>query len=81
MQFLIQQCHAQAQSLAARECAGRSYTSVSDRYRNFCSSYATSGATSSAPSPEPAAGHGAASPPKTSLQGRAKKALTGLFGH
>lgn len=84
MQFLIQQCHAQAQSLAARECAGRSYTSVSDRYRNFCSSYATSGGTSSAASPETGAGRSTArppGPPKTSLQDRAKKALTGLLGH
>lgn len=87
MQFLIQQCSAQAQSLAARECAGRSYTSVSDRFRNFCSSYATSGGTPSAASPATGVGHGAArppgppGPPKASLQSRAKKALTHLFGH
>lgn len=35
--FLRTQCPEQSAALVKRECAGRSYTSVSDRYRSFCS--------------------------------------------
>ena len=40
LDFLRTQCPVQAAAITKRECAGRSYTSVSDRYRAFCSSVA-----------------------------------------
>jgi len=37
MDFLRAQCPEQVAAVVKRECAGRSYTSVSDKYRGFCS--------------------------------------------
>lgn len=37
--FLTTQCPAQATALAKAQCAGRSYTSISSKYRDFCSAY------------------------------------------
>jgi hypothetical protein len=82
-EFLAQQCPSQADALAKAQCTGRSYSSISDSYRSFCSSYvAASGAgnnsttanrnTNTAPSLTNAVTDAA----KDKL-----KSLTGLFGH
>jgi Protein of unknown function (DUF3617) len=69
LKFIASQCPAQATALAAAQCAGRSYTSISDQYRDFCSSYAST-------EPE----DGAASKAK-GLLNKSKKALGGLFNN
>jgi hypothetical protein len=42
LDFLASQCPKQAAGLAAAHCAGRRYTAIDARYRNFCSQYASS---------------------------------------
>jgi len=71
--FLASQCPDEAQALARAQCAGRKYTAISDKYRNFCSSYA------SASSNDEAADDSAAGKAK-SLLNKSKKSLGGLFG-
>lgn len=39
--FIASHCPVQAQALARTQCAGRSYTTISDRYRNFCAEFAS----------------------------------------
>jgi hypothetical protein len=39
--FIASQCPVQAQALARTQCAGRSYTTISDRYRSFCADFAS----------------------------------------
>ncbi len=39
--FIASECPVQAQALARTHCAGRSYTTISDRYRNFCAEFAS----------------------------------------
>jgi hypothetical protein len=39
--FIASQCPVQAQALARMQCAGRSYSTISDRYRNFCAEFAS----------------------------------------
>lgn len=39
--FIASECPTEAASLAKAQCAGRKYTAISDRYRGFCSSYAS----------------------------------------
>jgi hypothetical protein len=41
LEFLGNNCPVQAQALASTQCAGRSYTSLSDKYRNFCIQFAS----------------------------------------
>ena len=40
LKFIASQCPAQGAALAQRHCAGRSYTSMSPKHRDFCASYA-----------------------------------------
>jgi hypothetical protein len=40
LEFLGQECPAQAQALARTHCAGRSYTTINARYRGFCAEFA-----------------------------------------
>ncbi|HEY6641427.1 DUF3617 domain-containing protein [Povalibacter sp.] len=68
LKFLTSQCPTQAATLAAAQCAGRSYTSISDKYRDFCSSYASS-------QPESAGSK------VKGIFGKGKKALGGLLGN
>lgn len=39
--FIASECPAQAQALAQTHCAGRSYTTIGERYRNFCAEFAS----------------------------------------
>lgn len=81
-EFLTKECPTQLQAIAARECAGRSYTSVGARYRGICSTYATSSGTTASSN----AAATASSPPaaadaaKDSVKDKAKSVLKGLFG-
>lgn len=82
LDFLSKQCPVQAQTLAARECAGRSYTSVGDRYRNFCAAFATGAAPAgtAASTPAPASASNGTQDAAQSIKDKAKSALKGLFG-
>jgi hypothetical protein len=42
LDFIASQCPVQGAALAQMHCAGRSYTSISSQYRNFCASFAQS---------------------------------------
>lgn len=41
LEFLANECPGQAQALARLQCAGRSYTTISARYRSFCAEFAS----------------------------------------
>jgi hypothetical protein len=41
LQYLANHCPGEAQALARMQCAGRSYTTISDRYRGFCAEFAS----------------------------------------
>ncbi|MGE0116005.1 MAG: DUF3617 domain-containing protein [Steroidobacteraceae bacterium] len=79
LDFLVKECSAQAAELANAQCAGRRYTAVNEKYRNFCSNYTNlmvqSGDENAPASPDN-------SKDKTKgLFGKGKKALGGLFGN
>jgi len=83
-EFLTKQCPTQVKTIAARECAGRSYTTVSAKYRGLCATYANgnnpggqsgSATAQSGTTPTPD------EQPKEGLKDKAKNALKGLFGH
>jgi hypothetical protein len=78
MAFIATQCVGLARAIAARECAGRSYTSISARYQAICASFAT---------PAAAAGATGGGPPaegkekKPNALSKGKKILGGLLGN
>lgn len=76
MAFIATQCPVLAKTIAQRECAGRSYTSVSDRYRDICASLG-------APSSEDAPQAPAEEPKKEKANplSKGKKILGGLLGN
>jgi hypothetical protein len=41
LRFIATECPTQAAGLAAAQCAGRRYTAIAERYRSFCSEYAS----------------------------------------
>ena len=41
LNFIATECPTQAAGLAAAQCAGRRYTAIAERYRGFCSEYAS----------------------------------------
>lgn len=41
LDFIASQCPMQAANIAATQCAGRRYTAIADRYRSFCSQFAS----------------------------------------
>ena len=41
LDFIASQCPTQAAGIAAANCAGRRYTAIAERYRGFCSQYAS----------------------------------------
>ena len=68
--FISSQCPVEAAALAQMHCAGRSYTHISEKYRNFCATFA-----SNPPEDNSAAG-------KTKgLLNKGTKALGGLFSN
>jgi hypothetical protein len=70
--FIASQCPVQGAALAQTHCAGRSYTSISNQYRNFCATFANS---QTAAQDESAVG-------KTKgLFNKGKKALGGIFSN
>ncbi len=56
LDFLVKECSAQSLELAKAQCAGRNYTTVNEKYRGFCSNYASmmdkGGSSEAAPKPE-----------------------------
>ena len=50
-EFLANECPVEATALAKAQCAGRKYTAISDKYRGFCSSYASAQQEAEANSP------------------------------
>ncbi len=78
MEFLVKSCPVQAQAIAARECAGRSYTSVSAKYRGMCATYATANAKGTQGNSPP--GTPGTPDPASTMKDKAKSALKGLFG-
>jgi hypothetical protein len=78
MAFLVKDCPVQAKAIAARECAGRSYTSVSAKYRGMCSTYATANANGTQSNSTP--GAPGTPDPASTMKDNAKSALKGLFG-
>jgi hypothetical protein len=75
--FLVSQCPVQGQRLAAAQCAGRTYTSMNPKYRDFCSSYAST----SAQNDETAEGEATAGGKAKGLFNKGKKALGGIFSN
>lgn len=74
LDFIASQCPVQAEALAAAQCAGRRYTAIAERYRNFCSSFASNQAQDDQQPQTPAE--------KTKgLFNKGKKALGGLFSN
>ncbi|HEY0941054.1 MAG TPA: DUF3617 family protein [Steroidobacter sp.] len=41
LDFIASQCPTQGAGIAAAQCAGRRYTAIAERYRRFCSEYAS----------------------------------------
>lgn len=41
LDFLVKECSAQALELAKAQCAGRNYTTINQKYRGFCSNFAS----------------------------------------
>jgi hypothetical protein len=83
LDFIGAQCPALAQPIAQRECAGRGFTTPpAEKYRDFCSSYASEmmdgGASSSSDPGTPAAP--AAKPSADDVLKEGAKRLKGLFG-
>ena len=68
--FLANECPTEAATLAKAQCAGRKYTAISDKYRGFCSSYASAQQEADANSPTGKA---------KGLFQKAKGGLGGLF--
>jgi hypothetical protein len=75
LDFIATQCPTQAAGLAAAQCAGRRYTAIAERYRGFCSQYASNQERQAQQQPETAAD-------KTKgLFNKGKKALGGIFNN
>lgn len=77
LEFIATQCPTQAAGLAAAQCAGRRYTAIAERYRNFCSQYASNQGQQAdqQQQPENAAERG------RGLFNKGKKALGGIFNN
>lgn len=71
--FPAKYCPEQVQDVAERECAGRKYTSIDEKYRVLCSTYAQRMASDEASEDE-------APPEKETPTKKGKKLLKGLFG-
>jgi hypothetical protein len=83
LDFLADQCPAEATTLAKAQCSGRSYTSMSSTYRGFCSRYATQSGDNGATATGKPAG-GVVPALANDVTDKAKntlKSLGGLFGH
>lgn len=72
--FIESLCPAEAAEIAKAQCAGRKYTAISDKYRGFCSSYASTSADDEA-TDDSAVGKA------KGLLNKGKKGLGGLFNH
>ncbi|HEY0687154.1 MAG TPA: DUF3617 family protein [Steroidobacter sp.] len=73
LDFIASQCPTLAAGIAAAQCAGRRYTAIADRYRGFCSEYASN---------QSQAEQQQAETPMDKTKGlfnKGKKALGGLF--
>lgn len=81
MAFIATQCIGLARSIAARECAGRSYTSVPERYRSICATFANPGSAGDAPAAQPPAPVEEPRKPKSGAVSKGKKILGGLLGN
>lgn len=97
LNFIASECPVQAAGLAAAQCAGRRYTAIADRYRSFCSEYASnqdeerrqsrSGASGDSGTMDPNQQQQDPNQPETTgekakgLFNKGKKALGGLFSN
>ncbi len=68
--FMVAECPVESAALAQAQCAGRRYTAISDKYRGFCSNYA-----SNQPSDDSPAGK------VKGLFDKGKRGIGGLFGN
>lgn len=75
--FLAERCPTQAQALAKAQCAGRDYTSLPQKYRDFCTSYAARLGSAAA---DPGAAKPAEQPSAKDKAKNALKSLGGLLG-
>ncbi|MBN8281518.1 MAG: DUF3617 family protein [Gammaproteobacteria bacterium] len=80
--FIASACPALAQPIAQRECAGRTFSSPpAEKYRDFCSSYASGSPASGDDAPPAAPGETPAVPNRPAdLMKEGAKRLKGLFG-
>jgi hypothetical protein len=77
LDFIASQCPTQAAGIAATHCAGRRYTAIAERYRNFCSRFASNQAQQQQQADQPAT-------PMERTKGlfnKGKKALGGLLSN
>lgn len=72
VEFLFESCPEQSQALAKAECAGRSYTSLPDAQREFCTRYAREQLDEGEPAP--------AARPSIPVPDVKREILRGLFG-
>jgi hypothetical protein len=90
LNFIATECPTQAAGLAAAQCAGRRYTAIADRYRSFCSEYASNRDDGQSAQMDPSQQQAQEQPqdqPQTGgdkakgLFNKGKKALGGLFSN
>lgn len=77
LDFIASQCPTQAAGIAAAQCAGRRYTAIAERYRSFCSQYASNQAQQNEQQQQP-------NTPMEKTKGlfnKGKKALGGIFNN
>jgi hypothetical protein len=72
VEFVFASCPAQAQALAKTECAGRSYTSMPEAQRDFCTRYARERLDRGEPASQPA--------PSVPVPDVKREILRGIFG-
>ncbi|MDY6945808.1 MAG: DUF3617 family protein [Pseudomonadota bacterium] len=81
--FIASECPTQAAGIAAANCAGRRYTAIAERYRGFCSSFASNQAEQG----EAEQGLAEQTQPETAAEktkglfNKGKKALGGIFSN
>lgn len=84
LDFIQGSCPDQARALAKKQCAGRSFTGMPEKWRGICVRYAREELSKGGEDVEPAADESKPEEPKKSAKDQAadqaKKALKGLFG-
>lgn len=82
LDFIATECPTQAAGIAAAQCAGRRYTAIAERYRNFCSEFASAQGDDGSQDQQQAQDQPQTPAEKTKgLFNKGKKALGGLFSN